>query len=41
MFHMFKKLSRDMEYKKKTQIYIVKMKAKIFRMKIMMDRING
>ena len=38
---MFIKLSRDTEYMKKTQIYIVKMKAKIFRMQIMMDRING
>ena len=38
---MFIKLSRDMEYMKKTQIDIVKMKAKIFMMQIMMDRING
>ena len=37
---MFIKLNRDTEYMK-TQIDIVKMKAKIFRMQIMMDRING
>lgn len=38
---MFKKLSRDVEYMKKTQIDILEMKNKIFMMKNMMDRING
>lgn len=38
---MFKKLSRDMEYRQKTQTDILEMKTKNFMMKSVMDRIKG